>query len=326
MFGSAVVEVAIGMVFSFLLLSLVASASNETVSSLFSLRAFTLQQGLKKLLNDATGTQIVKMMYDHPMISSLSHPSIGQRLVGRVIRRDVASLPPYIPAHTFATVLMDVMVAAVVPDMPGGRPTSLTEVSNAIASLPDHYDPVKRSLLTLVDTAGGDITVARTNIESWFNDAMDRVSGLYKRRVHLLTAGIGLLLCAALNADSLMIADMLYRNSIVRQAIVTAATESVRTNGSSADALATLTTVVTALDRSDTTMLPIGWVVYTGAKPTANTALNFDAREVPADLRGWAAKVMGFALTLVALSLGAPFWFNVLGGVVKLRLDGEPPK
>ena len=325
MFGSAVVEVAIGMVFSFLLLSLVASASNETVSSLFSLRAFTLQQGLKKLLNDATGTQIVKMMYDHPMISALAHPSMGQRAVGKMLRKDVANLPPYIPAHTFTTVLMDVMVAAVVPDLPGGRPTGLTEVSNAIASLPEGYDNVKRSLLTLIDTANGDITVARTNIDSWFNDAMERVSGLYKRRVQLLTAGIGLLLCASLNADSLMIADMLYRNSIVRQAIVTAATESVRTTGSTADALATLTTVVTALDRSDTTMLPIGWVAYAGAKPAA-TALNFDARELPSDLRGWAAKIMGFVLTLVALSLGAPFWFNVLGGVVKLRLDGEPPK
>lgn len=322
MFGSAILEVAIGVVFSFLLLSLVATALNEGVSSLVGLRAWTLERGLKKLLADPEGKQLVRMMYAHPMITSLAHPSLAQRVLAKFTRRPVESRPPYIPAHTFSMVLMEVLVNAVVPDSPGGRPTGLIEVGNAVTLLPDRYENVKRSLLTLIDEADGDVKQARGNIEQWFNDSMDRVSGWYKRTAQAITVTIALAMCSALNADTLMIADMLYRNSIMRGAIVAAATESVRLSPNPSDAFSTLTGVIETMNANDAIQVPLGWVtIENGVIVTPAIS----ARMMPTDVKGWLSKAFGFIVSVIAISLGAPFWFGVLGGMVKLRLDGEPP-
>jgi hypothetical protein len=323
MFGSAILEVAIGVVFSFLLLSLVATALNEGVSSLVGLRAWTLERGLKKLLAEPEGKQLVRMLYAHPMVTSLAHPSLAQRLVSKLTRRPVDSRPPYIPAHTFSMVLMETVVNAVIPDAPGGRPTSLVEVGNAVALLPEPYDNVKRSLLTMIDEADGDVKQARGNIEQWFNDAMQRVSGWYKRTAQAITVTIALAMCSALNADTLMIADQLYRNSMMRGALVAAATESVRLSPNPNDAFNTLTGVIESMNANNAIQVPLGWVtIEDGVIVTPAIS----ARMLPTDLKGWVTKGIGFVISVIAISLGAPFWFSVLNGMVRLRLDGEPPK
>jgi hypothetical protein len=219
-------------------------------------------------------------------------------------------------------VLTEVLVNMVVPEQPGGRPTGIVEIGNAISLLPDRFDGIKRTLLTLIDEADGDIRVARGNIEQWFNDAMERVSGWYKRTAQSLTAGAGIMLCVALNADAIMIGDMLYRNSIMRGALVAAATESVRNAADPTDAFNTLTGVIESMNNNSAIQVPLGWVSFEQGVQV-NTAL--EQRMLPNTVGGWISKLAGFAITLVAISLGAPFWFNLLSGVVRLRLDGEPP-
>lgn len=40
---------------------------------------------------------------------------------------------------------------------------------------------------------------------------------------------------------------------------------------------------------------------------------------------GWASRLAGWALTTVAVSLGAPFWFDILNRTVNLRNSSRPP-
>src|SRR2546429_1636692 len=54
-----------------------------------------------------------------------------------------------------------------------------TTLFRSIGGLPN--TDVQRALLTLLDAAGGDIGRGRQNIEAWYNSAMDRVAGRYKR-------------------------------------------------------------------------------------------------------------------------------------------------
>ena len=60
MFGSAIIDIAIGAVFVLLLVSLIASTINELTLSFLNMRGKELLRGLKTLLNDTDATGLVE--------------------------------------------------------------------------------------------------------------------------------------------------------------------------------------------------------------------------------------------------------------------------
>ena len=68
MFGSQILEVAMGMIFVYLLLSLMCSALSELIEGVLKRRAKYLEEGIRNLLNDpGTATKL----YQHPLIKAL---------------------------------------------------------------------------------------------------------------------------------------------------------------------------------------------------------------------------------------------------------------
>ena len=104
MFDFAALDVASGLTFVYLVLSLVCSALNETISSVFSWRARFLREGIANLLDSddrANGEKLMKQLYGHPRVNALIRP---------VSRRGRARYPSYIPAQTFVAALLDIDV------------------------------------------------------------------------------------------------------------------------------------------------------------------------------------------------------------------------
>jgi hypothetical protein len=105
MFGSDIIDVLIGLITVFLLLSLTATAVREAIESVLKTRAALLDRGLRELLADPSGMGMVKRFYEHPLISSLYRdkftPSAKRRLIGRM-------LPAYIPSKSFSAALLDI--------------------------------------------------------------------------------------------------------------------------------------------------------------------------------------------------------------------------
>ncbi len=100
MFGSNILEVAIGLVFVYFLLSLLCSTINEQViARFFALRAKTLEEGLNNMLPGPQGSDLVNKLYKHPLIKGLSQNAASNN----------PRKPSYIPADTFAHALMDVV-------------------------------------------------------------------------------------------------------------------------------------------------------------------------------------------------------------------------
>src|SRR6267378_3643573 len=100
MFGSTVIDIAIGLVFVYLLLSLICSAVNEIIERFAKYRASDLERGIKELLHDQAW---VDQIYKHPLVNGLfegAYEPGGKKL------------PSYIPATNFALALMD----CVLPD------------------------------------------------------------------------------------------------------------------------------------------------------------------------------------------------------------------
>jgi hypothetical protein len=177
----------------------------------------------------------------------------------------------------------------------------LAQVAAAVEQLPD---ALRKPLAVFVRDATGDLERFRGNLERWFDDAMDRVSGFYKRKVQLAVLAYAILVTAALNIDSVAFATRLWTDDLVRSAAVAAAERQQQGQDPSATRLLE---EVRGLD------LPLGW---SAADPL---------RDPPSGLAGWLLKLLGLAVTVLALTLGAPFWFDVLSRVARLRSTGPPP-
>lgn len=311
MLGSTILDVIIGVIFVFLVLSLLCSVIIEMVSALLALRARTLEEGIRTLLDDLETGELTKRVYEHPLIKGMSRANRPG---------PDRNKPAYIGSRTFATVLLDVLVDAVVPEAPYSKPRLLQEIGSIVSLLPAEYDTVKRALLALIDQAEGDIAKVRASIETWFDDAMTRVSGWYKRRVQRIGLAVAATLCVLMNADLTMIAGMLYQDSATRMTLVAVASETTRQSNATQPPADMLTRINDLLDRSANVRLPLGWAGVDGQPEMPD-----DPRRVPATIELWLLKIAGVTLTVVAVTFGAPFWFSVLKSVMSLRLDGDPP-
>lgn len=87
MTGIAILDVAAGLVFVLLLLSLLCTIVNEWIAHATRLRARTLRQGIEVLLDDVKFKRVTEGVYGHPLIAGLKH---GERD------------PSYIPGTLFA--------------------------------------------------------------------------------------------------------------------------------------------------------------------------------------------------------------------------------
>jgi hypothetical protein len=282
LFNSAILDVAVGLIFVYLLLSLLCTTVNEWVAGVLKTRSKTLAQGIRGLLDAQPlgATQFLQAFYQHPLIS-------GMMRDGR--------LPSYLAARTFSTAIMDL----VTPTITG--PISLANLVDGINALPD--GDVKKALVALVSNVDGDLKRAQRNIEQWFDDTMDRVSGWYKRTAQIWTIAIAVILTILANADTINIAKLLWVDPTVRSALVEQVKSLPPANNGAIP--------VDTLRGAETTTLGsiVGWT------PTA----------LPPNAAGWLERVLGWIFTAIAVSLGAPFWFDTLNRLINLRSAGKPP-
>lgn len=188
MLGSAILDVAIGLIFVFLIMSLIVTAVSELIASALSWRAKYLEEGILNLFRpsadggESKASEIAAKIYDHPLVNSLSRPG---------------GKPSYIPSRTFALSMLD-SIATVYNVAPNAK----ANVTAFIAGIPE--GDVKKALTALAEEAGNDVEKLKVNIEVWFNNAMDRVSGWYKRRTQVVHVILGVIFAFALNVDTFL--------------------------------------------------------------------------------------------------------------------------
>lgn len=375
MLGSQILDVVIGMVFVFTLLSLVCSAVNEMIEAWVKRRARDLEAGLRELLDDPEGAALVEKIYCHPLVFGLFRGTYDRKKIRGGIYREGSNLPSYIPSRNFALALMDVVAPAAergaggaytgaeggpVADRSPLLPTEkspYSSVAEGIPLLPAFRESatkianskVRDALLSLIDTAGDDVEKARRNIEEWYDSAMERVAGWYKRRVQTIIFFIGLAASVILNADTIaMLNSLSYDSELAGRTAVEAQayldsrkqisqyekpaakqdsqnSSEEKSAGETGDAaekpLHPLTDSQKALHEQEILTeklqrlrqhgIPIGW--------------NFKDTGV-ADLNAveWIIKIIGWLLTAFAVSMGAPFWFDLLNKFASLRSTVRP--
>jgi len=278
MFGSTILDVATGLILAFLMISLVTSAVTESVASALSWRANTLLQGVKDLLNDPQFGGLALKIYNHAAVNARSNGTA-------LSEAELTAKPSYIDAKQFAAAFMD--VAELVSD------TSLSALQAKVnATVPD---PQLNKLLDgMIARSGGNINRIEEEVAAWFDTGMDRVAGVYKRKVQLWAFFIGLGLAIILNVDTVKIAQALWLQPGVMRGF---------TPPPSGE------TPQQAIDQLQAIGVPFGW--------------NEKAVDYFKTGANWLYVLTGWLITAIATVFGAPFWFDTLQRFVQLRGAGS---
>ena len=258
---------------------------SEVLASALKLRSKTLREGIDNLLEDPQLAGLSQDFYSHPLIKKLAQDG---------------SRPSYISARDFTLALSDLLKKKT-----GVKTGSLySQAEHVVDQLPK--GDLKTALSALVDDADGKAKAVRKNLEAWFDSSMNRVSGWYKRKAQkilLLMAGI---VTMSLNVDAVEVAKAAWTNPTLRAALVAQAEGVDRS-----DHLA----IKDQMEALGIDGMPIGWDQWSRRFREAGTRWP--------EVLG--QSVVGWLITILAASLGAPFWFDGLQKLLNVRSAGKRP-
>jgi hypothetical protein len=316
MFNSAMLEVAIGVVFVYVLFATFCTVVREVLEGFLKTRAAYLDRGVRELLHDLGGTGLAKELYTHPLIYGLYrgvYPQGGSGNPSALARG--GNLPSYIPTNNFALALIDIVAQKPLTSGQGRPPLTVDSLRDAVNKIAD--PSLQRIMTSALDFAGDDIERVRANLAAWFDSGMDRVSGWYKRSTQGIIFVIALVCAVTVNVDTIAIANYLYQNDTVRHALVAQA-------GAAKAGELDNKTAAELKNRLDALRLPIGWPVEETPAAAGAGAPTKPAKDTSLAPRQWLMVAAGWLLTALAATLGAPFWFDVLNRLMVIRSTVKP--
>jgi hypothetical protein len=292
--------VAIGLILTWLIISMATSQFQEAIIELINMRSTFLEKRLQEMFKDPA---MVEQFYKHPLIEALYTKTILNK-----IRK-----PNTVPNPIFAKAAVDVFLNAgkTQNDIPADSMSLGVMRQSMLDSLKyiDNKNHVfARTIKYLVPRLDEETTSVETklaeyraNVESWFDTNMGQATKLYRKYASLIALLLGFALAISFNVDSIAIVNQLWRDPTLRQAIVAQA-QNINPEESFS---------VTGLqDKLNELSLPVGW----------------NDKTTPQDAKGWSLKVLGILLTGSAASLGAPFWFDILNKLLGIKPGQESKK
>ncbi|MEQ8581731.1 MAG: hypothetical protein RIC30_17705 [Marinoscillum sp.] len=316
-----ILDLVIGLIFIYFILSIAASSIMETISRTQNVRAKSLQKWLTDSFNEKVGDKKVgELIHEHSLIKKLTTS-------GRI--------PSYIPPDIFSRVLLDLIHSQEDKEIKSYDAKGLKKSLESTTLLPED---MKRSFLQYLSENEKDLDAFRASISGWFDDSMSRIGGKFKKYTQKIILGVSLVLAGVLNIDTFQLAEFLYENPQARESLVEASRQALQDSvyqkslariptDSGYDVAVEIARIKTQVNEIDSLQrslidlkLPIGWPVKKAvltSLPSFSTFWDF--------VGAWLKKIGGWLITGFAVSLGAPFWFETLNKLVNLRGAGSNP-
>lgn len=292
--SNPLLDFAIGMIAFFLTASLLVTALQEVIAQGLDLRAKDLRKKIGEMLKaggDAIKDGITtETFFDHPLVAALN--TRGDKIG-----------PSYIPRDVFTKAMKDLYLTGHAGEA----------VITAARGLDNDGSQVKRALRLFAEQANDDLEAFDKAIGDWFDGVMDRLSGLYKRRVQWILFLIGFGIAGLGNLDALKVGAFLAGEPEARAAIaenLQGHQERLRQT-SLDDPQKRETLRAEMIKELERAKVPIGWSTTVAPK---------------AELTALALAVAGWLLTALAAIIGAPFWFDTLKRFVNIRAAGPVGK
>jgi len=359
MFNSTVLDVVIGLVFIYLLYSLFATIIQEIFATYRNLRAKILKKGIARMLDDdskeyslfATINQeilatyrnlrakilkkgIARMLDDDCKEICLSeefykHPLI--KYLGENKRYGKPGKPAYLTAQNFSKVLIDLLRGDNFQPGQSQNPLIQQALNDGKILWKDRINISPETLSYIKSIwadAQGDVEKFRVLLEQWFDDTMERASGWYKKQTQVILFFIGLSIAIFFNVDSISIAKKLSNNPKLASQLANNASvylqnhEEIGINPSDSGEIIPkdkITESIALIDSANSLvqknikdankLLGLGWTkVCKNGESKFSFWPNF-----------YWHSIFGWVITALAISLGAPFWFDLLNKLMKLR-------
>lgn len=256
MFGSVALDVTIGLVFVFLLYSLLATIVNEIIATFVGLRARFLRKGIERMLNDEYREPFMKglgiwyqiqtifkrlwirisgffLVENYKFKKTLADAFYSHPYVYYMGENKFHSKPSYLKKESFSMILLSVLNGSGKNDpqkiwntiesgkvMIRNRKTGIDEEFKIDAE-------TQAELKDRLEESDKDLDKFIISLESWFEDTMDRASGWYKRKVQLILFIIGFVIAVAFNVDTFKIVNVLSKDKEARGQLVALANNAV---------------------------------------------------------------------------------------------------
>jgi hypothetical protein len=248
MFGNPMLDVAIGLVFFYLLLSIIVTVVQEFIASSLRLR----NKNLLKAIGELIGKDNKQNFFEHPLIYPLFRGEVEDG-------KPAGHGPAYIPSRNFALAILDLQaqrdraapLAVAQPQVAAEREPAfdLARFFNNVAygaglnARLDRFDKtasevidkignpaVKQAATSALTSAVGELKTATDivdtavkELENLFDSSMDRAAGWYKVRAQRIALAISVVVAALLNADSIYVGQRLWGDEALRNQAVAAA-------------------------------------------------------------------------------------------------------
>ena len=209
--NSPLLETIICLTLVFALLSLLVSTLTEIVNSYRNERGDQLFKGIVRMFEDGADINFGEQLYKHPMVAS--------------IFKDGVRPPQYISNFMFSQALIDTIANY-------GRKFLKEEedtfkLFHAGVKNMQLDSGLKLLLLNMVEKSvsfsggypGKVLTTLDNQIQTWYKDSMDRMSGWFKDLMRKRVLIISIIVTVVLNVNSIFLFKTLYTNPTLRSAL-----------------------------------------------------------------------------------------------------------
>lgn len=352
MFDSAVIDVAITLMFVYLLLALIVAGFNEFVFTFWHVKANKLKYAIENMFYDKEWKDISKQIFRSPFINSL--------------KRKQNEFPSEIPPKIFILALLSSI---------GNCKTSIESIKELLSKTEKKGEFLKM-LDVLVNQENYTLDKLTQELEILYSNVSLRASAWYKRKAKLWSFFVALTISLICNIDTVNITRKLWENKEITQntsSFVTDLTKSISTKNSQIDIIKTngdtisTTKISNQPDTSNINSIKAispsnNAEIKNVVKNKSNKELKEESRDTIEErsqvaksaennmiqltqylnqlpipmgwIKGnypvslscfweavilWVLKLMGIMLTSFAVTLGAPFWFDLLQRVSPVK-------
>lgn len=329
MSGFAILDLVIGLVFIFFVLSIITSSVVEVVMSRLKVRSKFLTQWLMTIFDKkmiGPGGKPIKLaegIMDHCLTTGLSKVGRAtsfidaQNFVSALIEK--LTYDSEAPAEKVTTDLKSLLDRIGSVKAIDGSPLLSTELMRTFLIFGEEAKLAAKNQPTdPTATRKDEMQLFREKLEKWYDTAQERVSGRMKiQYIRPWTFWIGIVVAVALNVDTIQISKYLYDHKEEAKVFADKAMVSIndiqsakKVNDSDLqESFKAIQADVHLLKETAPKGMPFGWG---------------DGQKTPKG-KEWLARIAGWLATVMAIMLGAPFWFDLLNKIANIRATGNKP-
>ena len=359
-------EIVIGLIFIFLLLSLLATTVQELLASVTSLRGKILLKAIVKLLEMDTAEGVdraAKSELVKGFKKQVKNSKVYQKYSGKFLF--VEQLPSYLTADQVTALITELMEDQAPSDeeaptargmsaepaqpamlsnlkqrdlqrnlsviMQGGKKMDTTVRSRGI------FEAVEEETEEALQKAEEVVDKAKAAFKKQYDEIMQRATGWYKRSIQAWLIFVGLAISICFDADTFKIWNNLTYNPEARQELLQLAQQFTDDNRISVYTTNPDSIPQDTLENVSRLRGMVDSLLYNEIqKVPSPLGLGWDASLAEQyQSSGWKPgsswlfylkKFFGWAVTALAVSLGAPFWFDMLQKVIQIRNAGVRPQ